>query len=87
MNKPPRRSQAELIAAGLGWDIGDVREAIYQPTRFRSPNVYAVGNVNYAAHATKPKHDVGKWEAAPEGQQWLAKQVGKTVWRTLDGGK
>lgn len=39
-----KRSQAELVAFYLGWDIGDVRDAIYQPGRTGKTQVFTVGD-------------------------------------------
>lgn len=42
-----RRSQAEIVGFHLGWDIGDVRDMVYQPTRYSQPNIYSVGPTDY----------------------------------------
>lgn len=86
--KTRRYSQADIIAWTFGSDIADVRDCAYQPTRYRAPNVYTVGNDYYAVHASKPRHgkDVGMvWKAAPESQQWAAQKVGKTLWVASGG--
>jgi hypothetical protein len=57
-----RRTAAEIIAYQLGgWNITDVQEYRYQPTRYASPAVYAIGNDYYAAPSSnaKPRYDFG----------------------------
>ena len=38
-----RRTAPEIIGAHFGWDMADVSDCRYQPTRFTSPGVYAIG--------------------------------------------
>lgn len=59
MKRPIRRSGAEIIAFHFCSDIADIRESVYQPTRYRAPYVYTVGNDYFccpAAGQTPPKH-------------------------------
>jgi len=44
MTKPVRRSQAEIIATLLCWDINDVRDMIYQSTVYVTTRVYCIGD-------------------------------------------
>ena len=39
-----RRSAPEVIATLFGWDIADVTEQRYWPTRYRAPALYSVGS-------------------------------------------
>lgn len=51
-------SQAEVIGFYWGSDVADVRDSIYQPTRYMRPNVYTSGNEYWAAtKGAKPRHD------------------------------
>lgn len=44
MSKPIRRSQAEVVATLLGWDISDVRDMAYQTTDYVTTKVYSIGD-------------------------------------------
>ena len=43
MTKKRNTTAPEAIGAWLGWDINEIREAIYKPTLFSNPSVYTVG--------------------------------------------
>jgi hypothetical protein len=76
-----RISQAELIASTLGQDVADVRDDQYQATRYSAPSVYAIGDQYYAAHPTKPRHEVaGEWRL--HNDQFWCERYGtdKRVW-------
>jgi len=68
----------EILAATLGWDIGEVSECRYQ--RYAAPAVYSIGNQYFAVNKTKPKHDDvgGEWQ--PHTDQFWAEPDGTTVW-------
>ena len=40
--KQKRRSAPEIIGTYLGWDMGDVSDMRYQPTRYSSPAIYNI---------------------------------------------
>lgn len=42
--KTPIRTAPEIIATVLGWDWLEVKDNVYQPTRYRAPRVYTVGH-------------------------------------------
>lgn len=62
------KSAAEVIGFHLMWDIADVREAIYQPTRYRAPSLYTVGEYYYCAPSgnQRPPQDFGTWDFVHE---------------------
>ena len=64
-----RRTAAEIIATHLMWDIADVRDERYQPTRYASPAIYNMGGYYFSAPSDNraPKADVGQpWEEVGE---------------------
>jgi hypothetical protein len=64
-----RRTAAEIIATHLMWDIADVRDERYQPTRYASPAIYNMGGDYFSAPSDNraPKADVGQpWEEVGE---------------------
>jgi hypothetical protein len=68
---------ATVIAETLGWDINEVLEYGYQRTA--SPRVYAIGQRYFAAHPTKPRHDVGgEWREHTD--QFGARGTKMKVW-------
>jgi len=73
-----RRSAAELIATVLCWDWNDVKENVYQPTRYTSPRVYSIGEGYMCAPTAKQKlpTDLGEWKVAGEA-------YGRKVYRTV----
>ena len=46
-----RRTAAEIIAFHIGWDMREVSEHRYHPTRLRSPSIYGFDDGYYAAPA------------------------------------
>jgi hypothetical protein len=54
-----RKSQAEIIGFHLGWDISDVRDSVYQPTRYSSPKIYSCGPTDYMAATPSGKRPSG----------------------------
>lgn len=82
MSKPIRRSGAEIIAFHFGSDISDVRDSIYQPTRYRNPNVYTSGDDYFCCPTERQKlpkdpdfEDTFDWQ--PVGTYY-----GRTVYRS-----
>ena len=64
-----RRTAPEIIAFHFGWDMREVSETRYHPTRISNPAVYVIGDDYYAAPADNraPKHQVGRpWEEFAE---------------------
>lgn len=64
-----RRTAPEIIAFHFGWDIREVSETRYHPTRINSPSVYVISDDYYAAPADNkpPRHKVGKpWRELAE---------------------
>lgn len=63
-----RRTAPEIIGFMLGWDIADVSEMRYQPTRYNSPSIYTIGNGYYAAPSNNkaPSNMKGAWELVGE---------------------
>lgn len=71
------KSAAEVIAETLGWDVAEVRDYRYQ--RYVNPAVYAIGERYFAAHVSKPRHDVGgAWEA--HSDQFGARGTARVIW-------
>jgi hypothetical protein len=58
-----RRTAPEIIGFHFGWDMGEVSDTRYQPTRYQSPSIYVIGNDYVAAPATNtpPKNMPGAW--------------------------
>ena len=73
---------AEIIAEMLGTDINDVREMVYQPTRFRAPRVYSWNDNpwSYFCCPTKRQKLPGgyKWEIV--GYSWRERHKGRPVY-------
>ena len=44
-----RRTAAEIIATHLCWDMREVSDCRYQPTRYATPAVYSIGNHYYCS--------------------------------------
>lgn len=64
-----RRTAAEIIGFHFGWDMRDVSDTRYQPTRYASPAVYVIGDDYYAAPSNNapPKYEVGQpWTVIAE---------------------
>lgn len=57
-----RKTAAEIIGFHFGWDIRDVSENRYQPTRYSNPAIYLIGQDYYAAPSDNrtPRCEVGK---------------------------
>lgn len=72
-----RRTAPEIIGFHFGWDMRDVSEARYQPTRYINPAVYVIGNDYYASPINNhiPRHDVGSiWTK-------IAEYYGRNIYR------
>lgn len=72
-----RRTGAEIIAFHFCSDISEVRDMVYQPTRFRSPYVYVWGEDYYCCPTDRQKPPKGdgafKWEL-------VATHYGRTIY-------
>ena len=62
-----RRTAPELIGFHLGWDIADVSDGRYQPSRYQRPAVYVCGDDYYCAPSTgqRPPAD-WQWDEVGE---------------------
>ena len=63
------KTAAEIIGFHLGWDMRDVSETRYQPTRLASPSIYAISDEFYYAAPssnTPPKNMKGDWRIIGE---------------------
>lgn len=49
----------EIIGFHLGWDINDVTDGVYQPTRYSSPRVYVCGDSYYCCPNGSKKPPAG----------------------------
>lgn len=58
-----RRSAPWMIAFYLGWDIKEISEARYQPTRYHAPSVYSGGDSYFCcpSGSQQPPKDLGPW--------------------------
>lgn len=68
MPNAKRRTAPEIIGFHLGWDMRDVSECRYQPTRYTSPGIYTLGPYYYAAPSNNkpPKNFPGPWKEVGE---------------------
>ena len=74
-----RKQAATVVAETIGWDVADVRECQYQPSRYSSPSVFAIGDRYFAVHSAKPRHDLGgEWREHDD--QFFAKGTQRKVW-------
>lgn len=83
--KTIRRTAAEIIAFHFSSDIAEVRDMIYQPTRYRTCKVYVWGEDYYCCPTERqalPKDpdfdDTFKWEK-------VAEYYGRTVYCSKAG--
>jgi hypothetical protein len=60
-----KRSAAEIVAFHFGYDIAEMRDQRYQPTRYSSPAIFTVGDDYYCAPT--------KGQKLPAGWNWKAK--------------
>lgn len=71
------KSAAEVIAFVLGWDIAEVREYRYQPTKYAKIHVYAIGDWYYCATLSG--------QNPPKGWEWdlvkICLNYGRSVYR------
>jgi hypothetical protein len=75
----PRASAQSIIAATFGWDVRDVSDYRYQPTR-TSRAIYAIGDSYFAVGKTPPGDDLGEpWE--PHSDQFWATKAATVLWR------
>lgn len=58
-----RKTAPEIIGMHLCWDIADVSDGRYQPTRYASPSIYVCGDDYYAAPSNNkpPQKMAGDW--------------------------
>lgn len=73
-----RRTAPEIIGFHFGWDMRDVSETRYQPTRYVNPAIYSMGDSYFAAPSNNatPKHIVGgPWEC-------IAEYYGRKIFRS-----
>jgi hypothetical protein len=80
--KKIRRSAAEIIAFHFCSDIGEVRDMVYQPTRYRNPYVYCWGEDYFCCPTDRqklPKHR----DDIDDGFKWVevATYYGRKVYR------
>lgn len=70
-----RRTAPEIIGFHLGWDIREVSETRYQPTRYSAPALYTIGQSYYCAPSGS--------QTPPKGWQWtkVATHYGRDVFR------
>lgn len=63
-----RRTAANIIGFHFGWDIRDVSETRYQPSRYSNPAIYVIGQDYVAAPANNlpPKNMKGDWKEIGE---------------------
>ena len=70
---------AAVIAESIGFDIAEMSECRYKPTRYTAPAVYSIGDKYFAAHPTKPRHEVGEpWQRYAD--QFGARNTNTVVW-------
>jgi hypothetical protein len=71
----------EIIAFHFGWDIKDVSDGRYQPSRFSNPSIYVVGEDYYCAPTAKQK--------LPKDFKWteIAEWYDRKVYRALASGE
>jgi hypothetical protein len=67
MAKEIRRTAPNLIAFHLGWDIGEVQDCRYQPSRYATPAIYAISDYYYSAPAgTQKPPKLWRWAVVGE---------------------
>ena len=59
-----RRTAAEIIATHIGYDMAEMSEYRYQPTRYSSPAIYAIGDTYYCAPSNGKLHKGWDWTLA-----------------------
>jgi hypothetical protein len=65
----------EIIGFHLGWDISDVSDGLYQPSRYASPRVYVCGDDYFCCPTSNQKLPIGfNWET-------VGSYYGRTVFR------
>lgn len=74
-----RRTAPEIIGFHLGWDMRDVSEGRYQPSRYCNPAVYVASEDYFCAPTGKQKLPAGfAWERVGE-------YYGRRVFRSVCG--
>lgn len=74
-----KRTAPNVIGTYLGWDISDVSDCRYQPTRYASPAVYTIrlsGGIEYVccpSGSQKPPRGFPDWK--PIGEMY-----GRTIY-------
>ena len=80
----PKKHAATVLAQTIGWCAIDVREYQYQPSRYSSPAVFAIGDTYLAVHSTKPSHDLGgEWHEHDD--QFFTSGTQRRVWISTGG--
>ncbi len=71
-----KRTAPEIIGIYLSWDINDVKDGRYQPTRYASPSVYVCGEDYFCAPLMSQK--------PPKDWEWdlVANYYGRDVYRS-----
>lgn len=59
-----RITAAEVIATHIGYDLAEMSEYRYQPTRYANPAIYAVGDTYYSAPINGKLHNGWYWTFA-----------------------
>lgn len=74
MSKTNKRAN-EIIGFHLGWDVNDVSDGVYQPTRYSSPRVYVCADSYFCCPSGSQK--------PPKGFDWklVATYYGRDVYR------
>jgi hypothetical protein len=67
-----------IIASSIGFDVADMEDYRYQPTRTKQP-IYAVGEHYYACGKRKPTDEVGA-EWLIDREQFWAEQNQTIFW-------
>jgi hypothetical protein len=69
------RTAPEIIAFHFGWNMPDVSEGRYQPTRYSTPSIYVIGDDYYAAPSNNkpPTNMKGAWRE-------IGEHYGRKVW-------
>lgn len=59
-----RRTAAEIIATYINYDMAEMSEYRYQPARYFSPAIYAIGETYYCAPTNGKLHNGWNWTFA-----------------------
>lgn len=72
-----RRSAAEIIAFHFGWDMRDVSETRYQPSKYTSQAIYVIGDDYYCAPVIGQRP---KWPCPGKAWRELAEHYGRKIY-------